>query len=198
MFQKEHCCFQKNIVATKSCLLPILVWVSHRLFWKRPINISSVCKNVRLGSLPHPQFRKAHTIPSCSFRGRSNPLECGTSLEHKFCRKTSGKTLETSAAKALFQRPNTWGTRCDAPPLPWIQKKYHISTPAWSVSTHFIDLKFKWTKSRFSWRLQNLSCPAAFHALLAEECHSPSAANIFQPTGLAKIRTRGGQKRTVP
>lgn len=126
--------FQTNIV--KPCLIFVyqfLIFLHEHPTWTTAPSRISKCPH-------HPR----------SLRDRSNPLECGTSLGRKLMQQNP--VVKTHAAKALFQRPNTWGTICDAPPLPWIQKKYHIST---SVSTQ-LQLKTA------NWSFQSsLSCSSS-------------------------------------
>ena len=106
----------------------------------------------------HPTWTTAPSrIPKCpqhpcSLRDRSNPLECGTSLGFgNFCSKFP-VGFKPYAAKALFERPNTWGTRCDAPPLPWIQKNIItiISALQRKISVHPLELK----TSNWSFQIQ--------------------------------------------
>ena len=142
-----------------------------------------------LDHCPIQNSKMPHTIPAVWETGRIH-----WSVAHPWVSETSAASfpwvLNPCESKALFQRPNTWGTRCDAPPLPWIQKNIItiISALERKISVHPTSVE----------DCQLILPNPAFHAPLAKECHSPSAANIFQPTGLAKINAKGGQKRTFP
>ena len=131
----------------------------YRLF---QTNIVKPCLNVYQFLIflhEHPAWTTAPSrIPKCphhpcSLRDRSNPLECGTSLGRKLLQQNP--VVKTHAAKALFQRPNTWGTRCDAPPLPWIQKNI-TSALQRKISVHPLQLKTA------NWSFQSsLSCSSS-------------------------------------